>query len=147
MNDEVGAAEDRRKHLEFLQAVISRMSSASGVAKGWCLTVTTAALGYALTKRSDSVAVLAVAACLLFGSLDARYLREERKFRSLYNRARAGTVAVFDMSTAGCTERKSQFFDPMCGWGQVLKSWSIWTFYGPIVLLGLAALLRIRGAI
>lgn len=136
--------ENRRKHLEFLQAVIARMSAASGLAKGWCLTVITATLGYALTRRSTSVAVLAIAVAMLFGSLDARYLREERKFRALYDASRRGLVAVYDMSTAECTRRGSPIFDAHCGWWPTIKSWAVWSFYGPLAAVGLAALLRIR---
>ena len=52
--------EDRRKHLDFIQSVVTRMSAASSNAKAWLLPVVTAAYGYALTQRADSVALLAV---------------------------------------------------------------------------------------
>lgn len=139
--------EDGRKHLEFLQGVIARMSAASGLAKGWCLTVTTATLGYALTKRSCSVALLGVAAVILFGSLDARYLREERKFRALYNGVRSGQVDRYDMGTVACTTKGSAIFDGSCEWPAVLKSWSILSFYVPLALVCVAALLSILSVI
>lgn len=75
----------RLKHLDFIQALISRMSHSSAQAKSWLLPVVVAAYGYALTQRSGSVALLGIAAVLLFCYMDASYLRQERAYRRLYN--------------------------------------------------------------
>lgn len=48
--------EDRRKHLDFIQAVVARMSAASSNSKAWLLPVVAATYGYALTKNAESVA-------------------------------------------------------------------------------------------
>ena len=82
----VGAvsADDHRKHLEFIQDVITRMAGASSSAKGWLLPVVTATYGYAITKTEWAVAALGVLAVVLFGFLDANYLKHERSFRELY---------------------------------------------------------------
>src|SRR5215217_3011348 len=53
------------------------MSTASTTTKSWLLPVITAAFGYALTKRADTVALLGVGAGVLFGFLDANYLKQE----------------------------------------------------------------------
>jgi hypothetical protein len=132
--------EDRRKHLELIQSVVGRMAAASSVAKGWCLTVATAAFGYALTKDSQSVALLAVGAVVLFGYLDARYLREERKFRALYEDARKGNAEVYDLRTGPYVDKGSPKYTAPCAWPSVLRSWSVWTFYLPIIGVGLAVL-------
>ena len=60
------------------------MSAASSTTKSWLMPVITATYGYALTKCADSVAILGVAAVLLFAYLDANYLRQEQRFRRLY---------------------------------------------------------------
>ena len=52
--------EDTRKHLDFIQAIVTRMSAASSTAKAWLLPVVTAAYGYALTQNAESVALLGV---------------------------------------------------------------------------------------
>ncbi|ODA90086.1 hypothetical protein ATY41_11520 [Leifsonia xyli subsp. xyli] len=75
----IPSAEDRRKHLDFIQAVITRMASAAADAKGWALTVAVAAFGFAATKQSYLIALLGLGAVVVFGALDSRYLREERK--------------------------------------------------------------------
>ncbi len=135
-------ADDRRKHLEFIQSVIGRMFTASSLAKGWCLTVATAALGFALTKNSRAVALLGLVAIGLFGLLDARYLREERKFRALYEDAREGRVDVYDMRTATYIDSSSAQFASNCQWRSVLRSWSLSAFYGPLLVVALAVVIR-----
>lgn len=134
--------EDRRKHLEFIQTAIGRMSAASSLAKGWCLTVATAALGFALTKGSRSVALLALLGVGLFAVLDARYLREERKFRALYEGARLRTLDLYDMHTSAYVEKGNDRFDEQCGWYRVIRSWALWGFYGPLLAVGVAVLFR-----
>lgn len=119
------------------------MSTASTLAKGWSLTVATAALGFAVTKNSRGVGLLGGLAVLLFGFLDARYLREERKFRALYEDARSGRVAVYDMNTQPYIDSNGPRFAAACGWRSVLRSWSLWGFYAP--LLAVAAAVVVRG--
>ncbi len=131
---------DRAKHLEFIQTVVARMAAASGLAKAWCLTVATAALGYAVAKDASHVAWLAAFAVLMFGLLDARYLREERKFRCLYEDARQGRVELFDMRTKTYGDRKDPSYDRGCRWWSVVRSWSQWSFYGPILLVAVLIL-------
>jgi hypothetical protein len=134
--DWVDVGEDRRKHFDFIQSAVGRMSSASNVAKGWCLTVATATFGFALSQDGPVVALLGVLAALLFGLLDARYLREERKFRALYEEARRGEVAPFDMRTGPCADPADDRYDERCSWRSVIASWSVWAFYGPLLLVG-----------
>lgn len=137
-----GLPEDRRQHLEFIQTVVGRMFSASSLAKGWCLTVATAALGFALTNDSRAVGLLGTFAVLQFSFLDARYLREERKFRALYEEARLGRVDVYDMRTSPYVEKDHARFDRQCQWRWVLKSWSLWAFYGPLLVVAIAVVIR-----
>ena len=144
MTEADGTHESDPKHLEFIQAVIARMAGASGLAKAWCLTVTTAALGYAVANESTNIAWLGVFAGLMFGLLDARYLREERKFRWLYEDARKGRIEVFDMHAHAYGDRRSADLREECRWRFVLRSWSLWGFYGPILLVAAFVLLTGR---
>ena len=134
--------DDRRKHLEFIQNVIARMSSASSVAKGWCLTVATGALGFAVTQQSRSVALLGLLSVVLFGLLDTRYLREERKFRCLYEDARFGRVAVYEMRAHDYTVKSAPHYNDRCAWRHVVTSWSLWAFYGPLIAVAVAVFVR-----
>jgi histidine triad (HIT) family protein len=127
----VPLSDDQRKHLEFIQAVITRLASSSAAAKGWGLTVATATFGFSAAKAVPFVAILGLVVILCFAVVDAHYLREERLFRELYNEARTGSVDLYSMDKDRyawtCTRR------------QVLCSWSVAGFYTPLVVVGVAA--------
>lgn len=144
--------EDRRRHLDFLQATIVRMAAASSAAKGWLLPVVTAAYGYGLVKHSG-VVWLGVGAAMLFGFLDAHYLTQEQKFRDLYAKVlKSDTtepVVPFDMTTSTLSPPRPGPGGPV--WTHGLRnvihswlpgrraaiSWSIGPFYGSIILAGI----------
>ena len=54
------------KHLEFIQAIVARMTQSSVQTKSLLLPVVVATYGYALTQKSVSVSLLGIAAVLLF---------------------------------------------------------------------------------
>lgn len=128
--------DDHRKHLEFIQTAIGRMSAAAAVAKGWALTVATAAYGYAGTKGSVPVALIGMFAVVLFASLDTRYLRQERKYRALYDGARRYEVEPY-LLDAGEYCKSQPAKDSTWSWSKVIGSWSVRDFYGLILLAGL----------
>lgn len=82
--------EPSEKHLEFIQAAITRMASSSFLLKGWAVTLATALLGLNLDQLSISVGATACSAIVLFWGLDAYYLYLERAFRRLYDAVLAG---------------------------------------------------------
>ncbi len=142
--------EDTRKHLDFIQAVVTRMSAASSTAKAWLLPVVTAAYGYALTQNADSVALLGLGATLLFAYLDANYLRQEKRYRCLYRAVAEGDpdIEAFTLSTKSLPARFT--CDETGGWKNaperlekllpgpsVWRSWSIAPVYLPLVLVGI----------
>lgn len=143
--------EDTRKHLDFIQAVVTRMSAASSTAKAWLLPVVTAAYGYALTQNADSVALLGLGATLLFAYLDANYLRQEKRFRSLYRAVADGKydIATFslqpnDLPSEVPSKDKGDWPGKCPEWinrllpgPDVWLSWSVLPFYVPLVLVGI----------
>src|SRR5688500_15241014 len=94
--------DDRVKHLEFIQAVISRLSSGSFFMKGWGLTVTGAIYGFAANSMSWHISMVGLLPALAFWFLDSYFLRQERLYRRLYEDARRfdGTVELFSMDTS-----------------------------------------------
>lgn len=135
------APEDRRQHLDFIQSVIGRMSSASAVAKGWALTIATATYGYAGTKSSALVALLGMFAVLLFATIDARYLREERKYRMLFDAARTEAVAVYEMNATRYCNSLTSAECKSASWREVIWSWSVRDYYGIMLLVGVVLLM------
>lgn len=128
--------EDRRQHLAFIQSVISRMASASASAKTWLLPIVTATYGYAMVERLWHVAVLGMFAVLVFGLLDANYLKQERAFRSLYDKVSAGApIPAFAMNPTVAGPKspaRSNYWPDRADW----LSWSIAAVYPPILLVG-----------
>lgn len=75
------------KHLEMLQAAITRMAGHSFLAKGWSVTVAVAVLGFAAKDKSPQLLGVGVLAVALFWLIDAYYLALETGFRSLFEAA------------------------------------------------------------
>jgi hypothetical protein len=79
--------DNKIKHLEMIQNVITRMANNSFMLKGWTITLLVAALAL-LWDKCDNIGYL----CLLilpivaFWLLDSYYLRQERLYRDLYNK-------------------------------------------------------------
>ncbi|MFB8386905.1 hypothetical protein ACFC3F_07175 [Microbacterium sp. NPDC055910] len=139
-HDPVQYSDARRQHLDFIQTAVGRMSSASAVAKGWALTIATAAYGYAGTNSSTVVALLGMFAVLSFATVDARYFREERKYRLLFDAARLGTVEIYEMNATRYCGTLARSECESIRWGKVVWSWSVRDYYGIILLVGVALL-------
>jgi hypothetical protein len=79
---------DRVKHLEMIQAIVTRMAGNSFLVKGWTVTVAAALVAVAAKDSEARFALVALLPALSFWGLDAYYLRYERLFRQLYEGVR-----------------------------------------------------------
>lgn len=90
------------KHLDFLQAVITRLAGNSFLVKGWSITLTTAIVGIAVKDGGAAFALVGLVPVTVFAMLDAYYLALERCFRNRFKTAAEAYVANrpadFDMS-------------------------------------------------
>lgn len=129
--------DDQRKHLEFIQAVITRQAGNSFLVKGWALTVASAFYGYAVNKDSPWVAVIGLLVAGTFGYLDAFYLRQERLFRCLYLDAISSPSAVpaFSMITNPYKDNVGS------RWRDVVTSRPLMIFFGILISTGLVVAL------
>jgi hypothetical protein len=124
------------KHLEFLQAAITRMAGNSFQMKAWSVAVASATVAFAAAKDSNPrVAVLGVVPIIAFWALDAYYLALERLFRAKYDAVRVLPAASdFDMSPGVVTAT--------LGLQAVLRP-AVWLLHLPMVaLVGLVTLSR-----
>jgi histidine triad (HIT) family protein len=143
--------EDRRKHLDYIQAVVTRMSASSTTSKGWLLPIITAAYGYAVVNRSVGVAGLGMLAAALFGLIDAHYLNQERAFRRLYDAVAYGdkvkrfsldpslAAPALPASPSRRNNMDSRAWQIVQRWipdRDVWLSWAIAPFYGALLLAG-----------
>lgn len=90
------------KHLEFIQAIITRMAGNSFLIKGWSVTLIAAIL--ALSAAADSnkwLVPIAFVPALIFWFLDAYFLHQEKKYRKFWNivRKRKEDQIEFEMGT------------------------------------------------
>lgn len=120
--------EDRRKHLEFVQAVVTRMAGVSTSVKGWAVTVAAGAFGVAVVRGSWFVFLLGVGALVTFGILDGLYLHTEKKYRDLHEAIVQNAVEPLSMETKNLKVRRSS---------QSHRSWSVVGFYVPLAVAGL----------
>lgn len=116
------------KHLEFIQAVITRMATNSFTYKGWAITLVSGIL--ALSKDIPPVALVLVgtAMVVLFWGLDAYYLRQERLYRCLWSESVDEKSTLFSMN-ASIYKKEVQ------GWWRTLLTSTILSLYLPLLSL------------
>lgn len=127
--------DDTRKYLEMVQATVSRLASHSFVLKGWGVTLASALLGFAGRAQDAQLAALTLAPALIFWALDAYYLGQERRHRTLFARARDGLSPPFAFDEPPLSWR---------GWTRALASVTVAGLHGSIVLLALGLALAWR---
>ena len=128
---------EKIKHLEFIQAIITRMNTNSFQIKGWMITIVSAILALYASTKNHYFVLVAIFPAVIFWFLDAYYLCQERKFRGLYNDV-AGlsknpqTIELFAM-------RPDLYKGGNYSYWNVFGSVTIITLYLPviIVLLGI----------
>lgn len=120
-------------HLGIIQGVIERMASNSTSSKAWCITIVSAILVIVAEKGKPDLALLALIPAVLFLALDTYYLALEKGFRTSYTsfvkKIYDGILMPEDLYSV-VPEGK------MCGLQlEALKSFSVWGFYGALMLL------------
>jgi len=81
--------DNKLKHLEFVQNVISRMAANSFLLKGWSVTLVAAIFALATKDGNPSLLPVAYLPAFVFWFLDAYFLRQERLYRKLYDEVRS----------------------------------------------------------
>ncbi len=81
--------ENKRKHLEFIQGIISRMAGNLFFLRGWTITLIGALLAlFSKNNSPDYVFYFLIVIVLIFWILDGYFLSQERSYRDLYNHVR-----------------------------------------------------------
>lgn len=94
--------EEKMKHLEFVQNVITRMNTNSFQLKGWMITIVSAMLAlYASSDNKVLYIFVAIVPVIIFWCLDAFYLKQERLYRKLYKDVvEDNNIQRFDMNAS-----------------------------------------------
>jgi hypothetical protein len=123
----------------MVQGIVARMAGCGASFKSYCITVTTAVCGFAITMQRPLVGLLALLPIVTFALLDAQYLRVERQFRSLFDRLRTAdweVVPTFEIDLKNA---------PYSSYLGALFSWSIINFYASLALGVALVVLIARG--
>lgn len=130
-------SEDERKHLDFIQATISRLAGNSASTKTGTVLIGLAGFGLSRAAEKSSITLAAVLVVAVLGVLDAQYLRQERLFRKLYEAVSStepsDCIPVYSMGTGGFK------YVTTCRLRSCVWSWSVAGFYGVLIVLGVAA--------
>ena len=112
------------KYLEFIQAIISRMSSNSFMLKGWCITLISALFALAAKDTDPLYVLVAYIPIPAFWLLDGYYLSLERQYRELYKKA-----IICDPNSIDFSLDAREFNTGRNTWLSSLISPSIWILY------------------
>ncbi|MEU9923773.1 hypothetical protein AB0H51_21185 [Streptomyces griseoluteus] len=120
------------KHLEFIQAIVTRLGNGSFLIKGWTMTVAGVFFGISANTPGWKIAAAGFIPIIGFWLLDSYFLRQERLFRKLYDDVRRPTISVelFSMNV--------QPYHSVVPWGKVVRSHTMVNFYGTLALVNLA---------
>jgi hypothetical protein len=132
--------EGRIKHLELIQAVITKMANNSFLIKGWCVTLVAGLLALSAKESNHTLVFIAYLPLLMMWGMDAFFLRQERLFRKLYDKCRAmlDAPADFSMSTTDLEKQEQS-------WIRVMFSRTLLLFYGTMAIALLIATTVLRG--
>lgn len=126
--------EAKTKHLDLIQAVIIRMANNSFMIKGWCITLVSALLAFAIGKDgSPWLIVVSFLPVLMFWYLDSYFLQQERLFRRVYDRQLKTEDTTFQITPP------KDLIATLETVGSVMRSNTLMTFYGGILTIVLVA--------
>ena len=119
--------EAKLKHLEMIQAIISRMAGNSFLLKGWSVTLVAALFALAVKDANVRYVYLAYFPCIVFWILDGYFLWQERLFRNLYNKVRMLTETDIDFSM------DTSEFKKIRSWQDSIFSITLRIFHGTVI--------------
>ncbi len=122
--------ENKLKHLEFLQNVISRMNSNSFLMKGWCVSIIAAIFVLSSKDIKNVYFLVALIPAIAFWIVDGFFISTERKFRRLYEDVIKlnETQIDFSMDVSKISNKKKT------SWVEGILSKTLVPFYGFLII-------------
>ena len=90
--------DQKLKHLEFIQNIITRLNTNSFQIKGMSITLTTALLAILATNGNIYFSIIPFFPLIIFWGLDAFYLSKEKQYRNLYEEIVLNNSNITDFS-------------------------------------------------
>ncbi len=132
--------ENKRKHLELIQDVITRMAGNLFFLRGWAITLVAALLALFVKEENHNYIFILYFLVVIFWILDGYFLSQERLFRALYNHVRKLNEKKVDFSMS-TTDFQKEFKN---GWLGSMFSITLLFFYVPLIIMILSVLYFIK---
>jgi hypothetical protein len=130
--------EDKLKHLEFIQNIITRMNTNSFLIKGWAITLVSALFALAAKDANINYVLVSYFAIPVFWILDGFYISQERQYRDLYKDVASKSGRIdFSMDT-------SEYYVGNRTWLAGIFSKTLMPFYGISVVATLIVMFLIK---
>ena len=123
--------DEKIKHLEFIQNLITRMNTNSFQIKGLFVSNISILLALYISKKNIGFISISIFPLILFWFLDTYYLTQERRLRELYNQLIKGNKAELKPFEI----RLDLFKKGRFSFWSVLFSKTVWTLYFPTLLI------------
>ena len=124
--------ENKHKHLEMIQGVISRMANNSFMLKGWAVTLVAGIFTLASKDADKFYFLIAYVPIMAFWGIDTYYLRQEKLYRNLYERVRMQNKEEIDFSM---NVSLPEFMTSKTAYASILISTTELGFYVPLGIL------------
>ncbi len=122
------ANEIKLKHLEFIQAVISRMNNCSFLLKGWSVTLVSALFALSAKDADVRFALIAYFPAIVFWILDGFFLYQEKRYRQLY------ALVIKDDANVPELEMNTTIINEIKGsWDSAIFTKTLLPFHGVII--------------
>mgnify|MGYP001574928249 FL=1 len=121
--------ENKRKHLEFLQATIGRMANNLFFLRGWTISLVAGLFALFIKDTNHDYIFVIYFPIIIFWILDGYFLSQERLFRALYNHVRKLDEKEIDFSMDTSEYKK----DERNSWACSMFSSTLLVFYLPLV--------------
>lgn len=132
--------DEKLKHLEFIQNVITRMNSNSFLIKGWSITLVSALFALAAKDANLNYVLISYVVIPAFWVLDGFFLSMERQYRDLYKRValRTNEQVDFDMNASSFNVGRNI-------WSRCVFSKTLNIFYGISISATLLVMFFLHG--
>lgn len=122
--------EEKIKHLEFIQAIITRLNSNSFVIKGWVITLMAAVFAISAAEKDLFIGFLNYLILPAFWVLDGFFLSQERQYRGLYQEVAKKKNSEIDFSLNAKEFNKGRNI-----WLSTIFSSTLIVFYASLIIL------------
>ena len=132
--------ENKRKHLELIQNVITRMAGNLFFLRGWSITLIAALFALFIKEPDRRYIFVVYFPVVIFWILDGYFLSQERLFRALYDHVRKLDEKEIDFSMETSKYQKEE----KNGWLSSMFSTTLVFFYIPLVIIMLGVIYLIH---